>query len=54
MVVALSGTPVLVVLSEKHDVSRRVSAKLLIPISDVVFMGQHYPPEFSLARWANA
>jgi hypothetical protein len=53
MVVVLSGTPVLVVLSEKHDVSDRVrsmSARLAIPIREVVFMGQHYPPEISLAR----
>jgi hypothetical protein len=54
MVVVLSGTPVLVVLSEKHDVSRRVSAKLQIPIREVVFMAQHYFPEISLARWVNA
>ena len=54
MVVVLSGVVVLVVLSEKHDVSRRVSAMLLIPISFVVFIDTHYSPETSLDRWGDA
>ena len=54
MVVVLSGTPVLVVLNEKHDVSRRVSARLLIPISEVVFMVLHYTLNIHPDRWGNA
>jgi hypothetical protein len=54
MVVVLSGVPVLVVLNEKHEVRRSVSAKLLIPISVVVFIEPHYTPETSLDSWGNA
>jgi len=38
MVVVLSGVLVLVVLNEKHEVSRRVRARLVIPIMEVVFI----------------
>ena len=52
--VVLSGTPVLVVLNEKQDVIRSVSARLPIPIIVVVFIEPHYAPETSLDRWGNA
>lgn len=54
MVVVLSGTAVLVVLKEKHDVSKRVSARLLIPIREVVFIVPLYAHRTSLDRWGNA
>jgi hypothetical protein len=57
MVVVLSGVPVLVVLNEKHEVSdrvRSVSAKLLIPMMEVVFMEPTYSSICSPARWVNA
>ena len=54
MVVVLSGVPVLVVLNEKHEVRRRVSAKLLIPMMEVVFMEPTYSSICSPARWVNA
>lgn len=56
-VVVVSGTGgvVLVVLSEKQDVSNRVrSIKVQIPIREIVFMRQHYSPEIANARWGNA
>jgi hypothetical protein len=54
MVVVLSGTAVLVVLNEKHDVSRRVSARPLIPIREVVFIISLYAPQTFLDRWGDA
>lgn len=54
MVVVLSGTAVLVVLNEKHDVSRSVSARLAIPIREVVFIVSLYAPRTFLDRWGNA
>jgi hypothetical protein len=54
MVVVLSGTAVLVVLNEKHDVSRRVSARTLIPIREVVFIVPHYARRTFLDRWGDA
>jgi len=56
-VVVVSGTGgvVLVVLSEKQDVSNRVrSIKVQIPIREIVFIRQHYSPEIAHARWGNA
>jgi hypothetical protein len=54
MVVVLSGVPVLVVLNEKHELRRSVSAKLLIPMMEVVFIKPTYSSICSLARWVNA
>ena len=52
--VVLSGTAVLVVLNEKHDVSRRVSGRLAIPIREIVFIVSLYAPRTFLDRWGNA
>ena len=54
MVVVLCGTAVLVVLNEKHDVSRRVSARTPIPIREVVFIVLHYVRRTFLDRWGDA
>lgn len=54
VVVCGVGLVVLIVLSEKHDVSARVSIKPQIPIMDGVFMTSRYAQEKYDARCGNA
>ena len=54
VVVCGVGFIVLVVLSEKHDVSAKVSIKPQIPIMDGVFMTSRYAQEKYDARCGNA
>ena len=54
VVVCGVGFVVLVVLSEKHDVSDRAMIMLQVPMREVVFIDPHYSSTYLLARWGDA